>query len=70
MIKAGWFFLVAGIIAVISSIVDKKSLMVNDVDGDVREEDKVKARPTTLGRLIYGAVGAASAVYGWFLLHR
>jgi hypothetical protein len=68
MIKEGWFFLVAGIIAVVSSLVDKKSLMVNDVDGSVNDEDKEKAKPTIRGRLIYGVVGAASAFYGWFLL--
>jgi hypothetical protein len=68
VIKEGWFFLVAGVIAVISGLVDKKSLMVNDVDGDVTAEDKEKAKPTFGARLIYGLVGAASAIYGLFLL--
>jgi hypothetical protein len=71
MIRDGWFFLIAGIIAVVSSIVDKRSLMVNDVDGQVRDEDKEKAKPTIRGRLLYGLVGVASAFYGWYLLrHR
>ena len=70
MIKEGWFFVIAGIIAAVSSLIDKKSLMVNDVDGSVTEEDKEKAKPTIRGRLIYGLVGVASAFYGWFLLRR
>jgi hypothetical protein len=68
VISEGWFFLIAGIIAVISSLIDKKSLMVNDVDGSIKDEDKETAKPTIRGRLIYGLVGAASAFYGWFLL--
>jgi len=71
MIQEGWFFLIAGVIAVVSSLVDKKSLMVNDVDGQVSDEDAEKAKPTLRGRLIYGLVGAASAFYGSYLLwHR
>jgi len=70
MIREGWFFLIAGFIAVVSAIVDKKSLMVNTVDGNVSDEDKEKCKPTILNRLIYGLIGAASALYGWHLLHR
>ncbi|HEY3928512.1 MAG TPA: hypothetical protein VGL89_09070 [Candidatus Koribacter sp.] len=69
MIPVGWFFLIVGVIAVISSIVDRKSLMISDVDGDPRSEDKEKAKPTKLDRWIYAAIGLASAIYGWYLIH-
>ena len=69
MIKEGWFFLIVGILAVISSLFDRKSLMVNEVDGDrATRDDEVKFKPTVRARLIYGSIGAASAIYGLFLL--
>jgi hypothetical protein len=68
LIKEGWFFLVGGAVAVISSFFDKKSPMVNDVDGNPTREDSENAKPTIRARLIYGIVGTGSALYGWFLL--
>ncbi|MGA2888017.1 MAG: hypothetical protein ABSE51_08185 [Terracidiphilus sp.] len=68
IIKEGWFFLVGGTIAVISSAFDKKSPMVNDADGSVSDEDKEKLKTTVRARLIYGFAGSASFFYGWFLL--
>jgi hypothetical protein len=71
MIKDGWFFLVAGIIGILSSLFDKKSPLINDVDGnDATEEDKEKYRPTLRGRLISGLIGVAAAIYGWHLLRK
>lgn len=67
MIKAGWFFLFAGLIAVISSVVNKRAPIVNDVDSNATGEDK-ELRPKTYDRLIYGLIGAASSVYGIYLL--
>jgi hypothetical protein len=67
MMKEGWFFLFAGIIAVVSSFVDKHTPIVNDVDGSIREGEK-ELRPKRSDRLIYGVVGAASTMYGIYLL--
>ena len=69
MIKEAWFFIVAGIVAVASALLDRRSLMVNDVDGQATEGDDQRYKPTRSGRLVYGIVGIASLAYGWHLLH-
>jgi hypothetical protein len=58
---------IAGVAAVVSALFERRSLMVNDVDGQVVEGDDQK--PTRRARLIYGIVGIASLLYGWHLLH-
>jgi uncharacterized membrane protein HdeD (DUF308 family) len=70
MMTAGWFFLLAGCAAVISSLLDKNSPIVNDVDGNVNDEDRKLLKPTARDRLIYGLVGVASIIYGIYCLKK
>jgi hypothetical protein len=60
----------AGFAAIISAVVDRQSLMVNDVDGQVDPDDKERFKPSPRAQLIYGLAGIASLLYGWHLLHR
>jgi hypothetical protein len=49
MIKEGWFFLAAGLIATLSSLVDKRTPIVNDVDSAASAEEKSSNRKSTIG---------------------
>lgn len=70
MIKPAWFFIGCGLIAIISSIFDRKTPMISDMESNVTDEERKKAVPTRRDRWVYGLIGCASLLYGAYaLLH-
>ena len=70
MISKSWFFIMAGLVAIISSIVDRTTPFVNDVEGHVAEDEVKPSKPTRRDRLVFGVVGIASLIYGIYSLVR
>ena len=66
---AEWFFIVAGGVMIVRSILGT-SPFVNDVDGfpeREKDEDKNKVRPPALrDKIVYGLIGCAALAYGLY----